>query len=268
MIPFTSTGGLFKQPAIKKIATIMASKIEWTTRTWNPVTGCTKVSEACANCYAETMARRLKGMGQERYANGFQVTIHPDVLEDPVHWRNGMVFVCSMSDLFHEDVDFQYISRVFDIINHCFWLTFQVLTKRPERMAYFFNEYKYDRVPRNCWLGVTCENSRHYNRIDLLRTIEAPVRFISAEPLLGSMYDIPLNGIDWVITGGESGSRARPTDEHWFRQLRNRCVETGTAFFFKQWGTWGEDGIKRSKKENGRLLDGVEWSQYPKPRMY
>lgn len=244
----------------------MATKIEWTNRTWNPVTGCTKVSEACQNCYAETMARRLKGMGQEKYENGFKVTIHPETLEDPMHWRKGMVFVCSMGDLFHEDVEYEYIARVFDVISHCFWLTFQILTKRPDRMAYFFNEYKYDRVPRNAWLGTTCESSMHYDRIAHLTSIKpATVRFISCEPLLGSLHDINLNGIDWVITGGESGAKARPTDYHWFRSLRNRCVETGTPFFFKQWGAWGEDGIKRSKYANGSTLDGIEWKQTPKP---
>lgn len=244
----------------------MATKIEWTERTWNPVTGCTKVSEACRNCYAEVMSRRLKGMGQERYANGFKPTIHPETLEDPMHWRKGMVFVCSMGDLFHEDVPFSFLVQVFNTISHCSWLTFQVLTKRPQRMAEFFKVYAYGSVPHNCWLGVTCECSEHYGRIDVLRSIDAPVRFISAEPLLGSLHDITLNGIDWVIAGGESGNKARPTDEHWLRNLRNRCVETETAFFFKQWGTWGGDGVRRSKKENGCLLDGVEWKQYPKPR--
>ena len=245
----------------------MATKIEWTERTWNPVTGCTKVSEACQNCYAEVMSRRLKGMGQKKYANGFKVTLHPECLNEPYSWKKPcMVFVVSMGDLFHKDVPFEYIDEIFKVIKDTPQHTYQILTKRADRLFdYYFSHINICDKPKNVWLGVTCESREHYWRVDVLRDIfGAGVRFISCEPLLGSLHDINLNGIDWVTAGGESGNRARPTNEYWVRSLRNRCVETETAFFFKQWGTWGGDGIRRSKKENGCLLDGVEWKQMPK----
>ena len=241
----------------------MATKIEWTDKTWQPMHGCTKVSSACANCYAEVMARRLQGNHIKSYENGFKPTLNPDVLGDPYKWKKPcMVFVCSMGDLFHRDVPCDYIDRVMQVIRENPKHTFQILTKRAERMAkYFFHEP----VPSNAWLGVTCEDFNYYDRIDWLRWIEnAPVRFLSCEPLRGFMPDINLDGIDWVITGGESGPRASRTPVDCFRTLRDRCIETNTAFFFKQWGTWGEDGIRRSKKENGCLLDGEEWKQMPK----
>lgn len=244
----------------------MATKIEWTERTWNPVTGCTKVSEACQNCYAEVMSRRLKGMGQKKYANGFKVTLHPECLNEPCSWRKpSMVFVVSMGDLFHENVPFEYIDRVFDIIRKTPQHTYQILTKRAERMFdYWYLHIRYE-IPENVWLGVTCESQKHYDRIRWLESIKIPnVHFLSCEPLLGDISDIPLTNIDWVITGGESGMCARRTDIEWFRGLRDVCTESNTPFFFKQWGTWGEDGIKRTKKENGCLLDGVEWKQMPK----
>ena len=241
------------------------TKIEWADRVWNPVSGCTKVSEACLHCYAETMANRLSGMpaSKEKYKNRFQVTLHPKDLDLPYHWKKSRkVFVCSMGDLFHEGVPVQYICDVMRVIQDNPQHTFQLLTKRADNMRRFFGIYK---VPQNIWLGVTCENADHYDRIDALRQIkDAPVRFVSAEPLLGNMSDIDLGGIHWVITGGETGSRARRSDPCWFRFLRDRCLAYEVPFFFKAWGAWGEDGIKRGKEANGHLLDGQEWLEYPK----
>lgn len=245
----------------------MATKIEWTEKVWNPVTGCTKVSEACRNCYAEVMARRLSGMPgtKEKYRNGFTPTIHPECLNEPYEWKKPcIVFVVSMGDLFHEEVPLSFIDKVMNIIEDNPQHTFQVLTKRAERMAEFFTYQR--EIPKNVWLGVTCESSRHYDRIFQLRRVFATVRFLSCEPLLGNMPDIDLNGIDWVITGGESGVNARRTDPHWFRSLRDATLAAHKAFFFKQWGAYGEDGIKRSKYKNGSLLDGEEWKMMPGDR--
>lgn len=243
------------------------SKIEWTEKTWNPVTGCTKMSEACQNCYAEVMAKRLSGMpaSKEKYKNGFKVTLHPEALSEPLKWKKPtMVFVVSMGDLFHKDVPFTYIDEVMKVIEECPQHTFQLLTKRAKRMFdYFINHYK-KAIPQNVWLGVTCENSSHTDRIDYLRILDAKVRFISCEPLLGDISDIDLEGIDWVITGGESGVNARRTPADWFRGLRDACLSLGVPFFFKQWGAWSEDGVKHSKYVNGSLLDGQEWKEYPK----
>lgn len=240
------------------------TKIEWTQKSWNPVTGCTKVSEACLHCYAETMANRLSGMPatKKKYENRFQVTLHPEDLDLPYHWSNAsMVFVCSMGDLFHTAVPVQFICDVMRVITDNPQHTFQILTKRADNMLRFFSVYK---VPRNVWLGVTCENANHYDRIDQLRQIkDAPVRFISAEPLLGDMSDIDLTGIHWLITGGESGCRARRPDPDWFRTLRDRCLRDRVAFFFKAWGAYGPDGIKRSKEANGSILDERTWKEYP-----
>ena len=245
----------------------MATKIEWAQEVWNPVHGCTKVSEACQNCYAEVMAKRLSGMpaSKEKYKNGFKVTLHPECLDEPFKWKKPrMVFVVSMGDLFHREVPYDFIDKVMEVIRECPQHTFQILTKRPERMAEYFNDLK--RAPKNVWLGTTCESSKHYDRIDHLRRIKsAPVRFISCEPLLDNMPDIDLDRIDWVIMGGESGACARPTDQHWFRSLRDAVVATHRVkLFFKQWGAWGEDGVKRSKYANGSILDGKEWKQMPK----
>lgn len=241
------------------------SKIEWTEKTWNPVTGCTKISEACENCYAEVMAKRLSGMpaSKEKYRNGFKLTIHPEALEESYKWKKpSMVFVCSMGDLFHKDVPTSFIDSVIKVIEDNPQHTFQLLTKRAKRMFQFFYESGRE-IPKNCWLGVTCESGKHKERIDYLRLLEAPVRFVSCEPLMGNMNDIDLDGIDWVITGGESGVNARRTPADWFRGLRDACRRWNTPFFFKQWGAWGEDGVKRSKYKNGSLLDGKEWKQYP-----
>ena len=240
----------------------MATKIEWTDKVWQPMHGCTKVSSACEHCYAEVMARRLQGNHIKSYENGFKPTLNPDVLNDPYRWKKpSMVFVCSMGDLFHRDVPCDYIDQVMQVIRENPQHTFQILTKRAERMSKYF---LHEPVPANAWLGVTCESFEYYDRIDWLKWIACEsVKFLSCEPLLGDMRDINLNGIDWVITGGESGVCARRTPVEWFRNLRDRCVETGTPFFFKQWGAYGEDGHKRNKKENGCLLDGREWKQYP-----
>lgn len=240
------------------------TKIEWTEKTWNPVTGCTKISEACANCYAEVMAKRLSGMpaSKEKYRNGFKLTIHPEALEEPYKWKKpSMVFVCSMGDLFHKDVPLVFVDKVMKVIADNPQHIFQILTKRAGAMfGYFCNKVP----PKNVWLGVTCESSRHYDRIAFLRAIRnAPVRFLSCEPLLGDMSDINLTNIDWVIMGGESGVKARRTDVSWFRSLRDACVSQNTRLFFKQWGAWGSDGIKRSKKENGTVLDGRLWREIP-----
>lgn len=247
------------------------SKIEWTEKTWNPVTGCTKISQACAFCYAEVMAKRLSSIPatKEKYKNGFKVTLHPECLEEPFSWKKPtMVFVVSMGDLFHEDVPYSYIDKVMDVISENKKHTFQLLTKRARRMLEYFESIGNDYTPpRNMWLGVTCESRNHYDRIEWLRDIELPnVKFISCEPLLSDMHDIDLGGIDWVITGGESGVNARRTPVECFRGLRDACLRWNTPFFFKQWGTWGADGIKRSKKENGSLLDGREWKEYPKTK--
>ena len=247
----------------------MATKIEWTDKVWQPMHGCTKVSSACEHCYAEVMARRLQGNHIKSYENGFKPTLNPDVLKDPYKWKKpSMVFVCSMGDLFHRDVPFEYIDRVMEVIENCPHHTLQLLTKRAYRMFDYFCNWRKKEVPQNVWLGVTCERGKHKERIDLLTLIDAPVRFLSCEPLLGDMADINLDGIDWVITGGESGPCARRTPIEWFRGLRDACLRWNTPFFFKQWGTWGADGIKRNKKENGCLLDGREWKQYPTPRTF
>ena len=243
------------------------TKIEWTEKTWNPFHGCTKVSEACQNCYAEVMARRLQGNHIKSYENGFKPTLNPDVLKDPYKWKKPtMCFVVSMGDLFHEDVPFPYIDDVIKVIEQCPQHTFQLLTKRAKRMFEYFYNHRKVAIPQNVWLGVTCENSSHKDRIDYLRLLDAPVRFISCEPLLGDMSDIDLSGIDWVITGGESGPCARRTPIEWFRGLRDACRCWNTPFFFKQWGTWGADGIKRNKKENGCILDGETFKEYPRRR--
>lgn len=239
----------------------MATKIEWTDRVWQPMHGCTKVSSACAHCYAEVMARRLQGNHIKSYEEGFKPTLNPAALDIPFRWKKpSMVFVCSMGDLFHKDVPFEYIVKVMDVINRNPLHTFQILTKRAERMATFFREVP---VPANAWIGVTCESFNYYDRIDWLRSIDAPVRFISCEPLMGYLYDINLEGIHWVITGGESGNCARFIPSDCFRDLRDRCIEANVPFFFKQWGAFGEDGKKRSKEKNGCLLDGKEWKQMP-----
>jgi protein gp37 len=240
------------------------TRIEWTEQTWNPTVGCTKISLGCKNCYAETMARRLKAMGVRGYENGFRLTLMPERLAEPLERHKPTVyFVNSMSDLFHEKVSFDYIRRVFEVIAHAPQHTFQVLTKRPERMAAFCQQIT---VPPNAWLGVSVENRKHgVPRIDILRTIDAGVRFLSVEPLLEDVGRIDLTGIHWVIVGGESGVKARPMRQEWVDHVKGQCDQSGVAFFFKQWGTWGADGQKRSKGANGREYCGRHWDNMPAP---
>nr|WP_311522117.1 phage Gp37/Gp68 family protein [uncultured Porphyromonas sp.] len=239
----------------------MSTKIEWTDKTWNPITGCTKYSQGCLHCYAETMSRRLRGMGVEKYRNEFALTLHEESLEEPLRWRKPHnIFVCSMSDLFHKDVPYEFIDRVFEIIKQTPQHRYQVLTKRAERMAEYFSLHE---VPNNVWLGVTVENAKYKYRIDLLREIPATIHFLSCEPLLGSLGNLNLSNIEWVIVGGESGASARPMSEAWVLEIKEQVVAQGSAFFFKQWGTWGRDGIKRSKYANGKLLQGKVIQEMP-----
>lgn len=236
-------------------------KIDWTNYTWNPETGCSKISEGCRNCYAVEMALRLKAMGQDKYKNGFEVTLHEDVLRDPIYLKNqSMIFVCSMGDLFHIDVPFSFIDKVMETIKTAFWHQFQILTKRPERMAEYFADRE---IPRNAWLGTTVENQAVKGRIDCLRNLDAPVRFLSCEPLLEDLGELDLTSIDWVIVGGESGSKARSMKEDWVLSIKEQAEKQGAAFFFKQWGTWGSDGVKRNKKANGKLLQGQIYHEMP-----
>ncbi len=253
------------------------SAIEWTDATWNPVTGCTKISPGCKFCYAERLAKRLQLMGNPRYMNGFAITLHPDQLELPLRWRQPRrIFVNSMSDLFHDRVPFDYVDRVFDVMARAPHHVFQVLTKRPDRLVVWHRrERAPKRIPDHVWIGVSVESRRYAWRIARLKQVNAAVRFISAEPLLGSLAGIDLTGISWLIAGGESGgspARAlvereaaawRPKREAlaWVRELRDACTAAGVAFFFKQWGG-------RTPKAGGRVLEEREWSQYPiSPKM-
>lgn len=230
------------------------STIEWTESTWNPITGCTKISLGCQNCYAERMALRLQAMGQEKYKNGFKLTLHEDVITEPLTWKKpSVVFVNSMSDLFHEDVPDDFIFRLFDVMKKAEQHTFQILTKRAERL---FTMSPGIQWPNNVWMGVTVEHNHYVNRIDLLRKTNAQIKFLSLEPLLGPISDLNLEGINWVIVGGESGPGSRPINPNWVRDIRDKCLMANVAFFFKQWG-----GIR--KKKNGRILDSKVWSQTP-----
>ncbi len=230
------------------------SKIEWTEATWNPITGCTKISEGCRHCYAATLAHRLHAMGNPRYTNEFKVTIHNDLIKKPLTWKKSqMVFVNSMSDLFHEDVPDDVILDIFNTMNFCPLHTFQVLTKRPERLRGLNSKIKWT---DNIWMGVTIEGPDYLYRADLLRESGAKIKFISAEPLLDDISGIDLNGIDWIIVGGESGPGSRPMKKEWVISLQNVAKEQGTAFFFKQWG-----GV--NKKKAGNLLNGKIVQEYP-----
>ncbi len=232
------------------------SGIEWTESTWNPVTGCTKISPGCKHCYAERMAERLRAMGQANYANGFDLTLQPHMLEIPLTWRRSQtIFVNSMSDLFHERVPFEYIRQVFDVMAQAHWHRFQVLTKRAERLAELSSRLPW--LP-NIWMGVSVETDRYRARIEALRATAATVRFLSLEPLLGPLHDLDLRGIDWVIVGGESGPGARPLESEWVTDLRDQCQSAQVPFFFKQWGG-------RNKKKAGRLLQGRTWDEMPVP---
>lgn len=239
------------------------SSIEWTEHTWNPVTGCTKISPGCKYCYAEDMARRLKAMGTPGYEKGFRVALHPERLKQPLQRQKPtMYFVNSMSDLFHEKVPFEFIDAVFSVIEKTPWHTYQILTKRADRLVEYCARIN---VPLNAWIGVSVENKEYgLPRIDLLRQVEANVRFLSIEPLLEDLGIFNLSEIHWVIVGGESGNRARPLQPNWVDSIQKQCKRAKVAFFFKQWGTWGADGQKRSKKANGRDLKGRTWNEMPR----
>lgn len=241
------------------------SKIEWTEQTWNPVTGCTKISPGCKYCYAEVMARRLKAMGAPGYEAGFKLSLAYDRLRQPLLRKKPTVyFVNSMSDLFHEEVPFDYIDRIMDVIVNTPHHVYQILTKRAERMAEYFKRRS---VPDNAWIGVSVEDKKYGKaRIAFLRSVKARTRFLSVEPLLEDIGNVNLRGIRWVIVGGESGPYARPMNPKWVSSIKNQCESKGVSFFFKQWGAWGEDGVKRSKKANGRMLDGKYWDFMPKAR--
>ena len=233
------------------------SAIEWTDATWNPVTGCTKVSPGCKNCYAERLALRLRAMGNPRYRNVFAVTLHPDQLELPLRWRRPRrIFVNSMSDLFHEAVRDDFINQVFDVMKRADWHIFQVLTKRSRRLAALAPSLSW--AP-NIWQGVSVENARYTQRVRDLQTVPAAVRFLSVEPLIGPIQDLPLTDIDWVIVGGESGGQRRPMAPEWARNIRDQCRAADVPFFFKQWGG-------RTPKSGGRALDGRTWDDMPRPR--
>lgn len=238
------------------------TKIEWTDATWNPVTGCTKTSAGCAHCYAETMTRRLRAMGVAKYRNGFNVTIHEDALNEPKKWRKPRtIFVCSMSDLFHKGVPFEFVDKVMRVIKDTPQHRYQLLTKRAERMEEYFQTRE---VPKNVWIGVTVEVQNSKSRIDNLRNIQnAPIRFLSCEPLLEDLGSLDLDGIDWIIVGGESGNQARPMKEEWVMNIKAQCDSAQKAFFFKQWGTWGGDGVKRDKHKNGKALNGIIVQEMP-----
>ena len=238
------------------------TKIDWTKQTWNPVTGCTKHSAGCANCYALMMAERLKAMGNAKYANGFKLTLHPEALNEPYTWKEPtIVFICSMSDLFHKDVPKDFIDKVLKVIEDNPQHTFQMLTKRAKDMAAYFKDRA---VPSNLWVGVTVENADVKHRIDCLREVPTPKRFLSIEPLLGELGNLDLTGINWIIVGGESGPSARPMAETWVLDIKRQAEAKGIPFFFKQWGTWGQDGVKRSAKANGKLLQGKIVQNMPK----
>ncbi|MFH2056164.1 MAG: phage Gp37/Gp68 family protein [bacterium] len=230
------------------------SRIEWTWASWNPITGCSKVSKGCDHCYAERMALRLQAMGQPNYRNGFKVTTHEHVLEKPLRWKKPqMIFVNSMSDLLHHEVPTDFILRIFDVMRRADWHIFQILTKRPKRLLQLDSKLNW---PPNVWMGVTAETEKFQWRIDNLRQCGAAIKFLSLEPLLGPIPDLHLEGIDWVIVGGESGPGARPIEEEWVLDLRDQCLAAEVAFFFKQWG-----GV--NKKKSGRLLQGRTWEQLP-----
>ena len=234
------------------------SEIEWTDATWNPVTGCTKVGPGCDNCYAERFAERWRGVAGHPYEQGFDLRLWPSRLEQPVRWRDPrMIFVNSMSDLFHKEIDRAFIDRVFDVMERTDWHVYQVLTKRSSLMRnYVRARYDGRSVPRHIWLGVSIEDSAHVNRISHLKDVNSEARFISFEPLLGNVGDVDLSTIAWAIVGGESGPHARPMKEDWAIQIKRMCERDGVEFFFKQWG-----GPR--PKSNGRLLEGIEWNGFP-----
>jgi protein gp37 len=230
------------------------SAIEWTESTWNPLTGCTKISPGCKHCYAERMAKRLQAMGQPNYAHGFKLAMHEHVLEKPMEWKTPQViFVNSMSDLFHEKVPVEFIQKTFDVMRRANWHQFQVLSKRAERLADLSPQIDW---PENVWMGVSVENQDYASRIDCLRRTGARIKFLSLEPLLGPIHQLDLTGINWAIVGGESGPGARPVLQEWVTDIRDQCVAMHVPFFFKQWG-----GVQ--KKRAGRALEGRIWDEMP-----
>jgi len=230
------------------------SKIEWTESTWNPITGCTKVSPGCKNCYAERMAKRLKAMGNPSYENGFKLTMHEHMLNRPLEWKKPqMIFVNSMSDLFHKDVPIAFIQSVFDVMKKAHWHTFQILTKRSSQLLELDSSINW---PENVWMGVSVETADYKYRFDNLRKTNYKLKFLSLEPLLGPLGKLNLSNIDWVIVGGESGPKSRPINKEWVIDIRDQCVKGKVPFFFKQWG-----GV--NKKRNGRLLQGKKWDELP-----
>ena len=237
------------------------SKIEWTEATWNPSTGCNKVSAGCKNCYAETMAKRLKAMGAPGYENGFEFTLMPERLGMPLKIKKPTkFFVNSMSDLFHENMPFSFLDKVFQVIEQTPRHSYQILTKREKILQAYCSQRK---MPDNVWLGVSVESAKTKHRVDILRDISANIRFLSVEPLIADVGQLDLIGIHWVIVGGESGHKARPMKLEWALNVQEQCTRQNVAFFFKQWGAWGEDGVKRSKKANGRIFLGREWNEEP-----
>ncbi|HET9954914.1 MAG TPA: phage Gp37/Gp68 family protein [Polyangiaceae bacterium] len=234
------------------------SAIEWTDATWNPVRGCTKISPGCKHCYAQTFSERFRGVPGHPFEQGFDLRLVETALELPVRWRSPRrIFVNSMSDLFHEEVPEDFIRRVFDVMSRASQHQFQLLTKRSKRMAEIAGRLQ---IPRNVWMGVSVENERYVRRLGELRTVNAAVRFVSVEPLLGPIRHLPLDGIHWVIVGGESGPRARPMNPVWVRAIREQCQAAGVAFFFKQWG-----GVQKSR--TGRVLDGRTWNEMPEYKL-
>ena len=231
------------------------SKIEWTGSTWNPITGCTKYSDGCTNCYAEKMANRLKNMGLKKYENSFNLTLHYENIEDPLFMKKPQtIFVCSMSDIFHKDVPDEFILKLFEVMNKAHWHTFQVLTKRAERIKELNDSITWT---KNIWLGTTVESQKVIHRIDYLRESGAYIKFLSIEPLLTPINDLKLKNIDWVIVGGESGAKARPMLKEWVIDIKNQCNTQDVPFFFKQWGG-------KNKKKAGRLLDNNTYDEMPK----
>lgn len=230
------------------------STIEWTQATWNPSTGCDALSPGCDNCYAERLTKRLKAMGQKKYSRGFELTLHPDTIELPLRWKQPQtIFVNSMSDLFHHSVPLEYIQRVFGTMRAASWHQFQILTKRSGRLLAFSDLIDW---PSNVWMGVSVESDSYASRIDHLRRTGAKTKFLSLEPLIGPLEGLDLNGIDWVIVGGESGPGARPMATEWVKSIRRQCKEQNVAFFFKQWG-----GVQKSR--TGRMLDGRTYDEMP-----
>lgn len=237
------------------------TKIEWTQATWNPTIGCNKVSSGCKNCYAEVMAKRLQAMGNKDYQDGFKFKMLPNRLNEPLkNKKPTLYFVNSMSDLFHEKMDYAFLDSILQVIKKTPYHQYQILTKRPKRMREYFLQ---NEIPTNVWLGTTIESHRVKDRIELIRDLKANVKWLSCEPLISDLGELDLSGIDWIVAGGESGARARPMQKEWVLKIKKQCKEQKVAFFFKQWGAYGEDGIKRSKKENSAKLDGEIYQEYP-----